>query len=1064
MTRPAAPSTTDALDTALDSAPDTALDTADRLEPVHRTIARHARRTPDAPALVEDGRTLTYRELDAAAARVAAELRRRGAGPGQVVAVLAPRGTDAVVGALGVLRAGAAYLPLDPAQPRERLAGILRTAAVELLVAADSAAALAPLPADRVLLLDACPAVDEPSAPAGPADLAYVVFTSGSTGEPKGVLVGHDSLANLCAWHRQAHGTGPADRFSAVFSPGFDGAVAELWPALTAGAQLHLAPASATLEPARLRDWLLEHRITVSLLPTPLAEALLALDWPADCALRVVHAAGDRLRARPAPELPFAFGNAYGPTENTVWSTEGPVTPDGEGLPDLGLPVAGALVRVLDEELREAPVGEPGELYLAGPGLARGYVNRPALTADRFVPDPTRPGARMYRTGDLASRRPDGRLDFLGRTDRQIKLRGFRIEPGEVEMAVRSHETVADAHVMLHQSAAGDRLVAYLVPTDLRRWTSPAELRAHVADRLPEYLRPGVYVALERMPLTVNGKVDVAALPEPPRTANRTAQGPLVAPRTALERAVAAAWCAVLCLAEDELGVHDEFFELGGYSLLAGQIVERLRAELGRPVPITLLFEHPTVAGLAARLAEQAGPAAVPGGWQHSEEARHPLSLLQEEVWFLAQLAPRSVAYSTQTTLRVRGPLDLDLLDRALTAQARRHSILRTSFVADEDGRPWQIVRDPVEVRAERLDLRELSAADQVHRVRELVAERAERPFDLGRPPLYRWTACRLAEQEYELILVEHHFVHDGWSYVVLTRELGELYDALRTGRAPQLPELDHQYADFARWQRSAATGPELAGQRSYWLERLAGAPQRIALPTDRPRPRHQTFHGGRLRFDLPPQVPSAVRELARRSAATPYMVMLAAFVLLLHRRTGERDLCVGSGFANRRKETEHLIGMFVNSVVLRNEVPAGASFRDLLAGARKTVVDAAANQEFPFVELVRALRPPRELSANPLFQVMFNFHDTPTEELTLAGAPVAVYEHENESAKTDLNIIVIPHGSRRVGTEDYLDDRMTVLWEYSADLFDRATVEAMAAEYVELLTAALADPDAPVA
>jgi hypothetical protein len=470
------------------------------------------------------------------------------------------------------------------------------------------------------------------------------------------------------------------------------------------------------------------------------------------------------------------------------------------------------------------------------------------------------------------------------------------------------------------------------------------------------------------------------------------------------------------------------------------------------------------VAGLAERLADGGAPAPEPGGWPHSTQTRHPLSLLQEEVWFLSRVAPQSVAYSTQSTLRVRGALDLEVLDRALTEQARRHRILSTTFAEDEDGEPWQTVHEPAEVRAERLDLSGLSAAEQEVRLRELVAERAARPFALGTLPLYRWTACRLGEQEYELIVVEHHFVHDGWSYVVLIRELCEIYSALRAGRTPDLPELEYQYADFARWQRSAATGTELAGQRAYWLERLAGAPQRIALPTDRPRPRHQSFRGGRIRFDLPPDIPGAVRELARRSAATPYMVMLTAFVLMLHRRSGQRDLCVGSGFANRRKETEHLIGMFVNSVVLRNEVPSGATFRELLARTRQTVIDAAANQEYPFVELVRALRPKRGLAANPLFQVMFNFHDTPTGELAMDGAPVASYEHENESAKTDMNIIVIPHGSRRLGAGDYVDDRMTVLWEYSADLFDRDTVQQMIDEFVELLRAGLAAPDSAVA
>ncbi|WP_083975621.1 non-ribosomal peptide synthetase [Kitasatospora mediocidica] len=1039
-------------------------------EPVHLAVARRARLAPEAPAVAEDRLTLSYRELDDCAEQLAARLRAAGAGVGRVVAVLAPRGAAAVAGALAVLKSGAAYLPLDPTQPADRLGRILATAGAHLVVATAEAAGRAPVAADRIVLVGADPRtpagpVVEPAVPVptvGPDDTAYLVFTSGSTGEPKGVMVAHRSLANLCHWHRTAFAITAEDRFSAVFSPGFDGAVAEIWPALTAGACLRIADPADVQEPARLRDWLLAGQVSVALFPTPLAEALLPLEWPARCALRVVHAAGDRLRARPAPGLPFRLGNAYGPTENTVWSTGGEVDPVGEGLPDIGRPTAGARVRILDGSLAEAAPGQPGEIHLSGPGLALGYVNRPGLTAERFVPDPLTPGGRMYRTGDLATRQTDGRIAFLGRADRQVKIRGFRIEPGEIEVALRAHPTVADAYVTVQHQEVGDRLVAYVVPNGVREWTSASELRAHVEQRLPEYLRPSAYVALERLPMTVNGKVDAAALPAPRPTRRSPGEAP-AAPGTALEKAVLAAWCEVL--KTDRLGVHDDFFELGGYSLLAVGIMERLRPVLGASVPVGALFEHPTVARLAAHLEPLANrpDTGAPRTWRHEESRRTPLSLLQEEVWFLAKVAPDSLAYSTQTTLRVRGPLDQDVFDRVLTEVARRHEMLRTTFEEDEDGQAWQLVHDPAPVRADRIDLRELSEPERAQRLRELVAERTALPFDLGRLPLYRWTAFRLADDEYELLLVEHHFVHDGWSYVVLTREITELYAALLPGDPSPLPELAYQYGDFARWQRQAAAGDELADRRAYWLEQLAGAPGVLGLPTDRPRPRRQSYRGGQLRFDLPPALPGLIRDLAREAAATPYMVMLAAFAVLLQRRTGGRDLCVGSGFANRRGETEDLLGMFVNSVVLRCPVPAGASFRAVLGEARRTVLGATAHQDYPFVELVRALRPPRDLGVNPLFQVMFNFHDTPATELALGGSPVTVFEHANGSAKTDLNIIVIPHGVRRVGEDDFLDDRMTVMWEYSSDLFDLDTVRSMADEYVHLLETLIATPDAPL-
>jgi amino acid adenylation domain-containing protein len=1033
--------------------------------PVQEEVIARAQERPDALAVHEAGRQTSYGDLVSVAARLARRLEEAGAGG--VIGVLLPRGADLAAAALAVLRTGAAYLPLDPANPPVRLARMLAAAGVRHVVTVSGLGGRLAGTAVVPLFIDSTDSTVRPpeeeaggGTMAGTDDLAYVVFTSGSTGEPKGVMIESASFATVVRWHREYTELGPDDRGTMVYSPGFDAGIAEMWSALTAGAALYVPDRQDLLVPHRFQAWLLANRITVGYASAALADSLLRLDWPAEAPLRILMTGDDRLSGRPAPGLPFRLVNNYGPSENTVVSTAGVVEAGEEGPPPIGSPVAGAQVHVLDAEMRAVPPGVAGELYLGGPNLARGYVGRPDLTADRFVPNPfaTESGQRLYRTGDLGRYRPDGSLDFLGRIDQQVKIRGFRVEPGEAAAAVRSHPQVGAVHVTARPDRASGaaELVAYVVAADPRRTPSGRELREYVADRLPEYLRPATYVLLDALPQTVTGKVDDVALPTPAGH-NRPADVPYVPPATDLQRQLAEVWQEVLHV--DRVGLTDRFLDLGGHSLLAVRLTARIGEVLGLDVPVDALFANPTVATLAeGRWARGTGPVAPPIPRLGTKTA--PLSAIQSEAWFLDQLSPGNIAYNTQTTFRIHGELDLDVLERAMAVLVERHEMLRSTFT-DAGGTPHQVVHPAGPVSVERVDLSDLAPAQRQRRLEDLVRTRCHQPFDLGALPLFRWTAIRLGPREYELLLVEHHLVHDGWSFTMLTRELTASYDALLHGRAPALPALPVQYADYAAWQREALDGPWLAGQLGYWRERLAGAPAALDLPTDRPRPKAQTFRGDLVRVELPPALPAALRKLARAEGVTLFTLMTAGFATWLNRYTGASDLCIGSGFANRRQpETQRLIGMFVNTVVLRLQVDPEAPFRRLAGTVRDVLVGGGAHQERPLAEGTRRLRPDRDPAYNPFFQVMFSFHDSPMRQPEFGGSPATVYEVANGSAKLDINVVVVPRADQQVGDQPLRDERVTVLWEYNSDLFDRSTAERMAAHYVRLLEALVADPD----
>ncbi len=1046
---------------------------------VHQLVERRATELPSHVAVSHGDESLTYASLNEHANRLAHALLARGAGPDSIIGICLPRSTALVVSVLGVLKTGAAWLPLEPSTPPERLRYMVASAGVTAVIGAGPAVERLALEGLQVLSpsgreLAPFPVVN-PGVRVLPDHLAYVIHTSGSTGLPKGVMISHRALSAFTAYHCRTFALSPADRAGVIASLGFDASVMSILPSLAAGARLELPVDEETrLSPRKLREWLLARGITFVFLPTPLAERVLPLPWPEACPLRLLLTGGDRLHVRPRPGLPFQLVNGYGPAECTIYCTSDVVPPGGasreERLPSIGHPIDGAEVHLLDPELRPVGAGETGEFFIGGPGLARGYVGAPDLTAERFIPNPfsRTGGERLYRTGDLGRWLPDGSLEFHGRIDAQVKVRGIRVEPAEITAALLTHPHVGAAHVMARSTGAVESgrdvsFVAWFAPRDARAVPGTEQLREHLRAWLPEAMMPRTFVVVDALPLGPTGKVDVQALPVPAVHAARSRA--YVAPRTELEHGLARVWREVLRL--EQVGIHDDFFELGGHSLLATQITTRIEDELRVPLSLRELFAHPRIAPLAEVLeARRAAPAkdALPPVVRAADRERAPLSVQQEQVWFLQKLSPGSISYQAQTTLRVLGGLDLPVLERALTEITRRHELLRTAY-EEVDGQPWQRVLPVTPVRVPLLDLSGLPGDERERRREEAIREELRRPLSLFEPPLARWSAIRLAPDEYELVLVEHHVVHDGASFSVLMRELDALYNAYLRGEESPLPEPRVQYRDFAAWQRAALDSPAMKTQLAFWRERLAGAPEVLPLRTDHPRPRVQSFNGDLLRLELPPALPGALRTFCQQEGVTLFNTLFAAFATLLHRYTGEGDLCIGSAFAARSgvRNVENLIGMFVNAVVLRCDVSGAPSFRDLVRQVRDLTAAAADNQTYPFLKLVEALGVKRDPSRNPLVQAMFSFHDSAVPSPQLGGAACTIFERGNGSSKVDLDVVAIPHAGRHLGDPARGDARISLIWEYNRDLFDRATMERMSAHFLRLLEAAVASPGIPV-
>jgi amino acid adenylation domain-containing protein len=1039
-------------------------------------------RSPESVALTFEGRNLTYSELNARANRLARHLRSCGVGPETLVGLCLERSTLMVVALLGILKAGGAYLPLDPKYPQERLRFMLDDAQVSLLITGQHLRELFTGSQAAMLLLDQeWPLISHLPAQnlkhrVEASNLAYVMYTSGSTGTPKGVCLPQRAVIRLVRQSNYAE-LSSREVFLQLAPLSFDASTFEVWGALLNGARLVMMGGEGfTLE--EIGRTLREQEVSTLLLTSGLFHLMVDHHLEELKGVRQVLAGGDVLSPKHVLRLVTeARGgrliNVYGPTENATFTSCHTVSAEeaGRSVP-IGRPVSNTHVYILDERLELAGVGMVGELYTGGDGLARGYLHRAELTAEKFIPDPygREPGGRLYRTGDLARYGADGTIEFTGRSDEQVKIRGFRIEPKEVEAVLGQHESVRDAVVLVREDeGAGKRLVAYVVPHEGAASVEPAssdhqadnlsreamglrlsaELRGFLEKHLPSHMVPASILVLESLPLTLNGKVDQRALPLP-SPGRETLKESYAAPRTPAEELLTSLWSELLRV--EGAGINDDFFELGGHSLLATQLISRVRESFNVDLPLRSLFESPTVAGLTRRIetALRAGDGAQsPPLVPVSRAGRLPLSFAQQRLWFTHQLDPQSAAYNILIAVRLTGQLDQTALERTLEEIVRRHETLRTTFGTSE-GRPVQIIAPHApETSLPVLDLSHLPEDERMAETDERAAAEARQPFDLNHGPLYRASLLRLDELDHVLLFTMHHIISDGWSMGVLVKEVAALYEAFKENRPSPLASLPIQYADFAVWQREWLRGEVLERELSYWKQQLGNAPQLLELPTDYPRPSVQTYHGAAEEIVLSPDLTRELKELSRREGVTLFMTLLAAWQVLLSRYTNQLDFVVGTDIANRnRRETESLIGFFINQLVIRADLSGEPTFAELLRRVRQTSLSAYAHQDVPFEKLVKALQPRREASRASLFQVKFTLQNAPLDALQLSGLQLSFLPMRRNVTHLDMFLSFGESAGQLEGR-----------WEYNTDLFRAATIRKMCGHFEALLHSILAQP-----
>nr|WP_273018688.1 non-ribosomal peptide synthetase [Pseudomonas sp. BW16M2] len=1026
-------------------------------ECAHVLIEAQAASTPNAIAVTFAGQVLSYDQLNRRANRLAHKLREQGVGPDVLVGIAVERGFEMIVGLLAILKAGGAYVPLDPEYPQDRLSYMMEDSGIQLLLTQDHLLVDLPVPAQvRSLKLEddlAGYSEENPEHLNQPDNLAYVIYTSGSTGKPKGTLLPHHNLLRLFKATDAWFGFGPQDVWTLFHSYAFDFSVWEIFGALLHGGRLVIVPRETTRSPEDFHQLLVEQGVTV-LNQTPSAFKPLmrvACDSADDLALRYVIFGGEALDVAALQPWFERFGedcdnliNMYGITETTVHVTYRPIrfadtqqsgSPIGAAIPDLSM-------YVLDADFNPVAKGCTGELHVGHAGLARGYHNRASLTAERFVPDPfSSEGGRLYRTGDLARYRGQEVIEYVGRIDHQVKIRGFRIELGEIEARLQEHASVREVLVLDIDGAGGKQLAAYLIAQDTNadHATLRDTLKQHLKANLPDYMVPTHFLVLEQWPLTANGKLDRKALPKP--DASQLQQG-YVAPRTELEQQLAAIWSEVLKV--EQVGLHDNFFELGGHSLLATQVTSRIRQRLELEVPLRSLFESADLLAFA-QAAGQGSASQAPAFTVVDRNQPLPLSYAQQRQWFLWQLEPESAAYHIPAALQLKGRINLEALRQAFEALVTRHESLRTTF-EQQGGEALQRIQAPATFTLVMESLQDTST----EAVRERVAREIQRPFDLTQGPLLRVRLLRLAEDDHVLVLTLHHIVADGWSMPIMVDEVVNAYLALSQGRQPELPALAVQYADYAAWQRQWMAAGEQTRQLDYWLAQLGGEHYVLQLPTDHPRPTVQSHAGRSLAIEVPAPLVQALKAQARQQGVTLFMLLLASFQSLLHRQTGQADIRVGVPIANRtRAETEGLIGFFVNTQVLKAQFELHTTFSELLQQVKHTALQAQAHQDLPFEQLVEALQPERSLSHNPLFQVMFNHQAQRSDQAReLPGLSIEGLSWGNPTAHLDLALDTFE-------SEDGLGATLT----YVSDLFEHATIERMAAHWLNLLQAVSTQP-----
>ncbi len=1029
---------------------------------IHELFKDQADKHPQAIAVSFKDRSLTYGDLDKAANRLANFLRHRGVEREMLVGICLERSIETVVASLAVLKAGAAYLPIDPDYPQERIDYMVSDSAIRLLITQKKLTRLFKQTALEQIVLDelqselAGQAAGVPVHHTVPENLAYVIYTSGSTGRPKGVLLNHLGAANLFFNMGKDFLLKPGKSFLQLASFSFDAATGEIFSALLNGATLQMVSKETLLSTEKLVSFLNEKRVSAATLPPSL---LSLLPEEKIAAFETIASVGDACSRDLAERWKnrVRFINGYGPTEGTIgaiWGLVGDETESLHSVP-IGRPIRNVKIYILDKFIHPVPVGVPGEIHIGGPGVARGYLNRTDLTAEKFIPDPFsgQPDARMYKTGDLARWLPDGRIEFLGRVDFQVKIRGFRIELGEIEAEIAQLDSIKDVVVLVRGEQAGEKsIVAYLIADDDRQIDITA-VRSQLKENLPDYMIPSAFVVLNAFPLLPNGKINRKALPAPDQ-ADRVSDG-YMAPRTPEEELLSTIWADILKL--DRVGVESNFFDLGGHSLMATQVISRIRDAFAVDIDLKTLFETPTIAHIAReidRLKKGRTGLEAPPMERVNRNQDLPLSFAQQRLWFLDQLEPNSPAYNIPSALRLLGQLDVSLFEKSIRQLIKRHETLRTTF-DDRGGKPVQVIHEQLDFHLEQIDFSPLAEEDREHELMRQVKKDALLPFNLAKGPLFRARLIKMTDKEHVILFNMHHIISDGWSIGVMINEIALFYRALAEGKSLQADELDIQYADFAYWQQHWLQGEVLQKHIDYWKKQLAGAPSMLALPTDRPRPPVQTFNGTTENFQLDEYFSRALQRISKEQGVTLFMILLAAFQTLLHRYSGQETILVGSPIANRtNSKLEKLIGFFVNTLVLKADFSGNPEFTELLSQVRETALGAYAHQDMPFEKLVEELQPERDMSHSPLFQVAFAWQNAPLSAgIQLPDLTMRPVTGANNTAKYDLTLTMNESGTSLVGS-----------FEYNTDIYDRSTILRMIRHFKMILQQVCEDQERTIA
>ncbi|ATO50304.1 non-ribosomal peptide synthetase [Brevibacillus laterosporus DSM 25] len=990
---------------------------------IHQLFEEQVLRNPERTAIVFKGQSLTYRQLNEKANQLAWMLRKREVKPNDIVAIMAEHSLEMVAGVIGILKAGAAYLPIDPSYPEKRIAHMLQDSKAEQLLIQPHLNMPQEYKGSTLWLAEeswAKESTNDLPLVTGANDLAYIIYTSGSTGLPKGVMVEHHSLVNLVMWHNDAFSVTQNDQCTKLAGFGFDASVWETFPPLIQGATLHVLDESRRGDIYALHEYFEKNAITISFLPTQLAEQFMELT---SSTLRVLLIGGDR--AQKIKKTAYQIINNYGPTENAVVTTSGQLHMEQDVFP-IGKPITNHSVYILDQKGHLQPIGVPGELCVSGTGLARGYLNQPELTVERFVDNPFVPGERMYRTGDLVRWKSDGSIEYLGRIDEQVKIRGYRIELGEIEAKLLDHPSISEALVVARNDEQGyTYLCAYVVASGT--W-SVSSLREHLIETLPEYMVPAYMMEVEKMPLTANGKVDKRALPVP----DRQRMNEYEPPSTETEEKLVQLFQEILGL--ERVGTKDHFFELGGHSLKAMMLVSRMHKELGVDVQLNEMFARPTVKDLAAYI-DQMNGSAYTAIQPAEEQPYYPVSFAQRRMYVVQQMRDsETTSYNMPFSFELKGKLHLDKLRETLQILVLRHESLRTSFHMIDENLVQKINKD-ISWELEVIEARESELQSKL--------EEFIRPFNLSEAPLFRARLFCLNPHHYLLSLDMHHIISDGVSMNLFLQEFMTLYQ----GEA--LPALAIQYKDYALWQQSDEQRSRLKEQENYWLHRFSDELPTLELPTDYPRPAIQQFDGDEWTFEINADLLAKVKQICSSRGTTLYMTLLAAYQVFLARYTGQEDIIVGSPIAGRsHADLENIIGMFVNTLALRGQPKADQSFLSYLNEVKETVFQAYANAEYPFEELIEKLNLERDMSRHPLFDTLFSLQNIEMSEFQMSNVEIFPYETGQRNAKFSLSWLISEGES------------LYITIEYSTKCFKQETIQRMASHFEQLLAQIVAHPE----